>query len=676
MDPTSTRAQKQAETLTHKGFAAAPDPFAPRRRPGASFFNALLATALFRCWHILVFFVAWSTLITILDHHRDQFKVRIASTLLTVVGTVLGFVVSYRTTSSFERYNEGRRFWSQIFFANRTFARTVWFHVPDQPPTKDIDEETYKSRGMVEKKTIINLLEAFSVAVKHYLRGEDGIYYQDLYYLVKFLPAYALPAGIPSNAGLTNGADVDATGAAGRSPILTRLPDASHDRPSLGGGPGSFLYQRQASANSKPMSAPHLPLPATSPTGTRHTFTSKIAGIPEGDAGKPIPPPLTLQPPTRLNSPVEKSDAGHGAELSSKSLRSMKSALTSPLLGEAQKIILTRQDESFLLPGSMPPKYHLFDLFPFSLLVKCLTKRGAELKGKKAARIRARMWSHLPSVHPRALSRSDPCSRSLTPFYSEPSSYIAALQNRKQIDAPTTTTLLASLNNLVDALTGLERILTTPIPFSQIVETMGWQTIPATSLLTFIFFGFLVAGEEIENPFGYEKNDLNLDHFTHNIIRNELRAITSAPAPNPDRWRLTPLSSLQVFSPENDLLFASDMEHDERVGPNEWVRRGSAPILEPSETHNTHFKITVRRSAISLEDKKSTLAALGLHRRNQTVFHPHRSDVAGKILEVKELLEVQNVPASEVRKLAQHVERKTPKGFQVVGSRMGSLDGI
>jgi hypothetical protein len=70
-----------------------------------------------------------------------------------------------------------------------------------------------------------------------------------------------------------------------------------------------------------------------------------------------------------------------------KSLRSIKS----PGAGEPQKIILARADEAFLLPGSLPPKYHLFDLFPFSLLVKCLTKRGAEIKGKKAARIRAKM---------------------------------------------------------------------------------------------------------------------------------------------------------------------------------------------------------------------------------------------------------------------------------------------
>ncbi|KAF8218041.1 Bestrophin, RFP-TM, chloride channel-domain-containing protein [Mycena galopus ATCC 62051] len=568
---------KRAETFTHKGFAAAPDPFAPRRRTGASFFNALLATALFRCWHILLFFAGWSTFITVLDQlHRDRYHIRIASTLLTVVGTVLGFVVSYRTTSSFERYNEGRRLWSQIILASRTFARTVWFHVPDLPPTKDMDAETIMARGMVEKKTVINLLEAFGVSVKHYLRGEDGIYYQDLYYLVKFLPAYALPTGIPSNPDLTN-MEGDATG---RSPARARFSDASATRPSLGSGnngPGSFLYQRQASADNKSMSAPHLPLPATSPSARHPSFASKIAGIPE----RQTPPPLTIgvQPPTRLNSPVDRPE-GASDMRSNKSLdaRSFKSQLRSPLPGEPTKTILARADESFLLPGSMPPKYHLFDLFPFSLLVKCLTRRGAELKGKKAARMRARMIGG-----GKGGSHNLPLEISLYL-----SSYIANLQKRKQTDVPTTNSLLAALNMLVDALTGLERILTTPIPFSysihlwvvttiyclclpsQIVSTMGWQTIPATSLLSFIFFGFLVAGEEIENPFGYDKNDLNLDHFTNNIIRNELRAITSATAPEPDRW---------IFSPENDMLFATDVEHDERVGPNEWVRRGSNSML-------------------------------------------------------------------------------------------------
>ncbi|KAJ7779079.1 hypothetical protein B0H16DRAFT_1359746 [Mycena metata] len=95
--------------------------------------------------------------------------------------------------------------------------------------------------------------------------------------------------------------------------------------------------------------------------------------------------------------------------------------------------------------------------------------------------------------------------------------------------------------------------------------------------------------------------------------------------------------------------------------------------VEHDPADNTHYKITLRRSAISLGDqKKGTLAALGLHRRNQTVFHLHTPDIAGKIIALKELLEVQNVPARDVRtKREQRVERRAPKGYEIVGSRMG-----
>ncbi|RDB30055.1 hypothetical protein Hypma_013889 [Hypsizygus marmoreus] len=516
---TSPQLTRVETHISHKGFAV-PDPFAPRQRPGASFIHALLATALFRCWHILLFFAAWSTLISVLNEQGH--KLYIQPTLLTVIGTVLGFVISYRTTSSFERYNEGRRLWSQVILASRTFARTTWFHIPDQPATQTITEDEMASRSMIEKKSIINLLEAFSVSIKHYLRGEDGIYYQDLYYLVKFLPAYAMPAGIPSMADLSSPTDATYT-----IPALTS-PTSRESRGPSSPGQSSFLYQRSFSASAPDI----LPQPVTSRTSMskKTTFADTVP----------------VAPQSHLHSP------------------------RSPYAHPRDKVILPRGDEGFLMPASMPPKYHLFDLFPFSLLVQWLTKRGREIKGKKAAKLRAKMRKN-------AVSHNLPLEISLYL-----SSYIAALQNRKQIDVPTINTLLLALNQLVDALTGLERILTTPIPFSysihlwvvtiiyclalpfQIWTALKWVTIPGTIIASFIFFGFLVAGEEIENPFGYDKNDLNLDHFTNNIIRNELRAITSAPPPDPSRW---------AFSAENDLLFANNIEQ-ERVTPAEWMKKG------------------------------------------------------------------------------------------------------
>jgi ribosomal protein L30 len=87
------------------------------------------------------------------------------------------------------------------------------------------------------------------------------------------------------------------------------------------------------------------------------------------------------------------------------------------------------------------------------------------------------------------------------------------------------------------------------------------------------------------------------------------------------------------------------------------------------------------RSAISLgERKKATLKTLGIHRRMQTVYHPHSPECAGKILAVKELLKVENVPASAVRtKTEQRWERKASRGYSVVGGlkdNASDLDGI
>ncbi|KAK1230952.1 hypothetical protein PQX77_005926 [Marasmius sp. AFHP31] len=524
---------KRAGTLNHDGFGSVPDPFAPRRRTGDSWINAILATALFRCWHILIFFGAWATLISVLNHNGHNLTIQ--PTLLTVIGTVLGFVISYRTTSSFERYNEGRRLWSQIILATRTFARTVWFHIPDPPATETESAEVLRARAMIEKKTVINLLEAFSVAVKHYLRGEDGIYYEDLYYLVKFLPAYALPPGLPHAANDPSAEAHDKESSA--------TSTATH--PSEGGN--TFLHRRtheddQHSAEPTDTSLP-APATATKPKTSRRT---------------------TFLQPFARSSPVQRNPS-----------------VESTTKVDRDKVILSRADEVYLLPSKLPPKYHYFDIFPLSLLVDLLTDRGRTVKGKKAAKLRAKMRN-------KAISHNLPLEISLYL-----SSYIAALQDRKINEVPTTNTLLLSLNQLVDSLTGLERILTTPIPFSysihlwvvtliycfalppQIWATLRWMTIPATVILAFIFFGFLVAGEEIENPFGYDKNDLITSHKTLSYLNvsprvggmlgNELHAITSTPPPDPAKW---------AFAAENDLVFARKFHSDERLSPQAWMGKG------------------------------------------------------------------------------------------------------
>jgi|SRR5712675_484603 len=64
-----------------------PDPFSSDRTFNKAFWHAILATALFRCWHILIFFAAWSTTICVISDTTKNLG--IAPTLLTVFVAVL-----------------------------------------------------------------------------------------------------------------------------------------------------------------------------------------------------------------------------------------------------------------------------------------------------------------------------------------------------------------------------------------------------------------------------------------------------------------------------------------------------------------------------------------------------------------------------------------------------------
>jgi len=87
-------------------------------------------------------------------------------------------------------------FFSQIYL-NQTTDHSSSAPPGEHPTSEEVERD--QAKILIEKKTVVNLLEAYAVAVKHYLRGEDGIRYEDLHPLVSFLPSYySLPAIIPS----------------------------------------------------------------------------------------------------------------------------------------------------------------------------------------------------------------------------------------------------------------------------------------------------------------------------------------------------------------------------------------------------------------------------------------------------------------------------------------------
>ncbi|KAL2694328.1 hypothetical protein Neosp_000905 [[Neocosmospora] mangrovei] len=79
----------------------------------------------------------------------------------------------------------------------------------------------------------------------------------------------------------------------------------------------------------------------------------------------------------------------------------------------------------------------------------------------------------------------------------------------------------------------------------------------------------------------------------------------------------------------------------------------------------SYFRITLHRSAIGLPERtRGVLAALGLRRRMQTVFHPVHPQFAGMILKVKELVRVQEVDRP-MNKQQLKATRTPDKGFYI-----------
>ncbi|MGE0610130.1 MAG: bestrophin family protein [Pirellulales bacterium] len=88
---------------------------------------------------------------------------------------------------------------------------------------------------------------------------------------------------------------------------------------------------------------------------------------------------------------------------------------------------------------------------------------------------------------------------------------------------------------LIDYIGGCERIHRTPIPYAYMVHLRRalivycgtlpialvgeyhWLAIPATLLVSYLFFGIEEIGVEIEDPFGDDANDLPLDKFCEKI---------------------------------------------------------------------------------------------------------------------------------------------------------------
>ena len=105
---------------------------------------------------------------------------------------------------------------------------------------------------------------------------------------------------------------------------------------------------------------------------------------------------------------------------------------------------------------------------------------------------------------------------------------------------------MSNMQMLSDTLTGTERVLNHPLPIAysisiaqitwvyvmllpfQLYNALKWITIPGTMFAAYIIFGIAAIGQEIENPFGHDVNDLPLDTYCRDLAA-DIDVLTSLP---------------------------------------------------------------------------------------------------------------------------------------------------
>jgi len=117
--------------------------------------------------------------------------VAVNTLLLTVLGFVVGLALSFRSTTAYERYSDGRKAWATLSVQSRNLARYIWVHVDERP------EFEHEKDDLLAKITAINMILAFAVSLKHKLRFEPYAHYDDISSLVGHLDTFAKDAYTP-----------------------------------------------------------------------------------------------------------------------------------------------------------------------------------------------------------------------------------------------------------------------------------------------------------------------------------------------------------------------------------------------------------------------------------------------------------------------------------------------
>ncbi|MGD1703480.1 bestrophin family protein [Dapis sp. BLCC M229] len=133
--------------------------------------------------------------------------------------------------------------------------------------------------------------------------------------------------------------------------------------------------------------------------------------------------------------------------------------------------------------------------------------------------------------------------------------YFEELTKNNSIDQLTLINWNKQIEEIYIYFGGCERIASTPIPKAysihlkhlliiycfaipfQFVAELSWWTIPVAGIISFALLGVEAIGLEIENPFGYDYNDLPLDNIGIKMTEDIQEIINSGSFNNSELWQ-------------------------------------------------------------------------------------------------------------------------------------------
>ncbi|KAI7893730.1 Bestrophin, RFP-TM, chloride channel-domain-containing protein [Mucor mucedo] len=439
-----------------------------------------------------------------LFHLTFEVEISIPVSVLGTVSVALGLLLAFRVNTAYDRYWEGRKLIQTVTATIRNVARQVWINIP---------EETEQDH--LEKMRCVKLLLAFFVATKHHLRHEYGTHYYDLEVL---LPPKWEPASVQKNKASEEQQEDVANGKKGKNSTVPKkamsitLESNGDDTRSVDGSPQNVPHKMRIFSKA----------PALLVSLTDSIKPESHGGYMESDD----PTHISNVRRSLVDQEFPNSDVSHMSTAYLKS--TMPGSELNHTISEEEEQNVHLLDEGV----NLPPVEAVDDNVPSG-------SRGVNNAGDH---IRNRFRQHR-QYKKRNLDHSEFTSEEDLPYQGDSdlslpleilfrvALYINQAKAANKIESTLVSVTTSSIDILVNSLTAFERIVHTPIPKAYnihlkqavvlyifflpfaLVDTLGWLVAPIVAIVSFTLFGIEAIGAEIENPFGYDDNDLPLNRY-------------------------------------------------------------------------------------------------------------------------------------------------------------------